>query len=126
MATCSNGLIFDNPKPLKAKTKQLKRWQKRLSRRVKGSQNRKKAQRKVATIHARIANIRSNALHQATAKIVAQKPQAIVLEDLNLKGMVKNHKLARAISDVVDRSFNFCSIRTDKNVCSTGRSDILV
>ena len=100
MATCSNGLIFDNPKPLKAKTKQLKRWQKRLSRRVKGSQNRKKAQRKVATIHARIANIRSNALHQATAKIVAQKPQAIVLEDLNLKGMVKNHKLARAINDV--------------------------
>lgn len=100
MATCSNGLMFDNPKPLKAKTKQLKRWQQRLSRRVKGSQNRKKAQRKVAIIHARIARMRSNALHQATSKIIAQKPQAIVLEDLNLKGMVKNHKLARAISDV--------------------------
>ena len=100
MAICSNGLTFDNPKPLKAKTKQLKRWQQRLSRRVKGSQNRKKAQRKVAIIHARIANIRANALHQATAKIIAQKPQVIVLEDLNIKGMVKNHKLARAISDV--------------------------
>jgi len=100
MATCSNGLMFDNPKPLKAKTKQLKRWQKRLSRRVKGSQNRKKAQRNVAVIHARIANMRANALHQATSKIITQKPQAIVLEDLNLKGMVKNHKLARAISDV--------------------------
>jgi putative transposase len=100
MATCSNGLIFDNPKPLKAKTKQLKRWQQRLSRRVKGSQNRKKAQLKVARLHAPIAHIRSNALHQATSKIIAQKPQSIVLEDLNIKGMVKNHKLARAISDV--------------------------
>jgi putative transposase len=100
MATCSNGLIFDNPQPLKAKTKQLKRWQKRLSRRVKGSQNRKKAQRKVAIIHARIANLRADSLHKATSMIIAQKPQAIVLEDLNLKGMVKNHKLARAISDV--------------------------
>jgi len=100
MATCSNGLTLDNPQPLKAKTKQLKRWQKRLSRRVKSSQNRQKARLKVARLHAKIANIRADALHQATAKIIAQKPQAIVLEDLNVSGMVKNHKLARAISDV--------------------------
>jgi len=100
MAICSNGLSFTNPKPLKAKTKQLKRWQKRLSRRVKGGQNRKKARLKVARLHAQIAHIRSDALHQATSKIIAQKPQVFVLEDLNVKGMMKNHKLARAISDV--------------------------
>lgn len=100
MATCSNGETFDNPKALNEHTAKLKMWQRRLSRRVKGSANRKKAQMKVAKIHAKIANIRADALHQTTAKIIAQKPQVIVLEDLNVSGMMKNHKLARSISDV--------------------------
>ncbi len=100
MAVCSNGLMFDNPKPLVACNERLLRWQKRLSRRVKGSQNRKKAQRKVAKLHAQIANVRADSLHKTTSTIIAQKPKVIVIEDLNVSGMVKNHKLARAISDV--------------------------
>ena len=100
MATCSNGQTFKNPKALAAKTEQLKRWQKRLSRRKKGSRNREKARRKVAKLHAQIANIRRDALHKATSAIIAQKPRVVVIEDLNVSGMMANHKLARAISDV--------------------------
>jgi putative transposase len=51
-------------------------------------------------MHARIANIRANALHQATHAIAKTKPSVIVLEDLNVKGMMKNKKLSRAVGDV--------------------------
>ncbi len=68
--------------------------------------NRLKAKHKVAAIHKRIADIRKNALHQATshitakAKLSGERPKALIIEDLNVKGMMQNHKLAQAIADV--------------------------
>ncbi len=106
LATCSDGRTIENPKALRKNLKKLKRLSRSHSRKVKGSQNRKKATRKLARMHTRIARIRSNALHQATSAIVAktkpdsERPKCIVIEDLNVSGMLKNRKLSRAISDV--------------------------
>jgi putative transposase len=106
LATCSDGRTFDNPKALRKKINALKRASRQHSRKKKGSQNRKKAQRKLSRMHARIANVRRDALHKATSAIVAktkpdsQRPRVIVLEDLHVSGMLKNRRLARAIADV--------------------------
>ena len=84
----------------------MRRAQRSLARRQLGGSNRDKTRRRVARLHAHVANIRSDALHQATARIVArpkpdaERPAVIVLEDLNVRGMVKNRHLARALSDV--------------------------
>lgn len=106
LATCSDGRTFDNPKALRSRLNALKRASRAHSRKKKGSQNRKKAQRKLARVHARIGNIRRDALHKATSQIVAktkpesERPRVIVLEDLHIQGMLKNRKLSRAIADV--------------------------
>jgi len=106
MAVCSDGNYFENPKALRKKLQSLRRAQRELSRRKKGGKNREKSRRKVARLHLRIANIRSDAIHKATTSIVAktkpieQRPSVVVIEDLNVSGLLKNHKLARAISDV--------------------------
>lgn len=100
MATCSDGTTFDNPKALYARTKQLVRWQRRLSRRIKGSQNWYKAKQKVAQLHMDIANLRKDTIHKATSAIMGKRPSHVVIENLNIKGMVKNRKLAKAVSDV--------------------------
>ncbi len=99
LATDSDGDTFANPKALAAKTKQLSRWQRRLSRRVKGSANRNKARAKVATLHKQVADIRKDAHNKACRAIVNKRPAIIVIEDLNVKGMFKNRKLARALAD---------------------------
>jgi putative transposase len=78
----------------------------RHSRRKKGSRNREKARRRLARIHARIANIRNDTLHKATSSIVARtkpdtmRPRVVVIEDLNISNMLKNRRLSRAIADV--------------------------
>jgi len=106
LATCSDGRTFDNPKALRKKLNALKRASRRHSRKQKGSQNRQKAKARLARMHARIANVRKDALHKATSAIVArtkpdeQRPRVIVLEDLHVSGMLKNRKLARACADV--------------------------
>ena len=106
MAVVSDGRTFENPKALRSRLKALKRASRAHSRKKKGSNNRKKAQRKLARVHARIANIRKDALHKATSAIVAktkpdsERPSVIVLEDLNIAGMLKNRKLSRALADV--------------------------
>jgi putative transposase len=79
--------------------KQLKHQQRSLSRKQKGSNNRKKALMKVQKCYAKIADIQRNHVHQVTTKIVNLLPQKIVLEDLNVQGMMKNRHLARAISE---------------------------
>ena len=99
LATCSDGNVFENPKALSKNLKSLKRKQRVVSRKKKGSRNRGKAKLKVARLHYRISNIRRDALHKATTKLIREN-QSIVLEDLNVNGMVKNHCLARAVSDV--------------------------
>ncbi len=106
LAVVSDGREFANPKALRKAQKQLARRQRELARRQPGGRNREKTREKIARLHYRIANIRRDALHQATAAITArnkpesQRPCTIALEDLNVNGMVKNHRLAQAIADV--------------------------
>ena len=102
LAVVSDGREFDNPRALNKAQQKMRRLQRELAGRKKGSGNREKTRHKIAKLHARIANVRKDALHQATSAIVKArpKPSVIVLEDLNVAGMVKNHSLARAISDV--------------------------
>ena len=106
LATLSDGTPIENPKALSKRLKTLKRLSRQHSRKKKGSKNREKARRKLARFHARVANIRKDALHKATSSIVArtkprdERPSVIVLEDLNVSGMLKNGKLSRAIADV--------------------------
>jgi putative transposase len=98
LATCSDGMIFTNSRALKHAQKKLRRLERQKSRRKKGSKNRKKACRKLAKQHARIANIRKDATHKLTAHLTKQHA-LIAIEDLHVSGMLKNHKLAQAVSD---------------------------
>jgi len=106
LAVCSDGRRFENPKPLKKSQAKLKRLQRELSRRKKGGKNREKTRKKVAKAHQRIANIRRDVLHKATSNVMAktkpdnERPSVVVLEDLNVSGMLANHCLAQAIGDV--------------------------
>jgi putative transposase len=97
MAT-SDGVKIANPKHLKRLHKKLRRVQKALSRKQKGSNNRQKAKVKVAQVHGQIADARQDFLQKLTTQLVREN-QTIVVEDLAVKNMVKNHKLAQAISD---------------------------
>jgi putative transposase len=99
MMVCSDGTIYENTKALKNSLKGIKRAQRSLSRKVKGSNNRFKQSRILATKHQRVYNIRKNAIHQATTDII-KKGMRIVVEDLNVKGMVKNRNLSQSIIDV--------------------------
>jgi putative transposase len=99
LATLSTGEKVDGPKPLRKLMKMLRRRSRQLSRRVKGSINRRKAQRALARIHDRIACQRTDTLHKLTTDLV-QRFGTVVIEDLNVAGMVQNHSLARAISDM--------------------------
>jgi putative transposase len=99
LATASDGETFANPRALAAKTKRLRRWQRRLSRRAKGSKNRAKARMQVARLHKQVADVRRDAHNKAARAIVDKRPLILVIEDLNVKGMFKNRRLARALSD---------------------------
>jgi len=96
---CSDGKKYQNIRSLFSLENKLKHKQKQLSKKVKGSNNRKKAKHKVAIIHETIKNIRIDHIHKITKAIISEN-QVIVVEDLNVKGMMRNHKLAKAISDV--------------------------
>jgi putative transposase len=94
----SDGDKITNPKPFKRLKKKLKKAQKSLSRKQKGSRNRQKARLKVARVHRQISDSRKDFLHKLTTQLVREN-QTIVVEDLAIKNMVKNHKLASSISD---------------------------
>ena len=98
LATCSNGDTYDNPRPLKRFERKVAREQRKLSRKQKGSQNWHKQKKRVPVVHARIANIREDAHHQATIRIV-RKASAVGIETLNISGLLKNRKIAKALSD---------------------------
>ena len=98
-AITSGGSKFDNPKILNKHEKNLNRKQQQLSRKQKGSNNRNKAKLKVAKVHKKITNCREDFLHKLSRRIVNEN-QVIVLENLNVKGMMQNHCLAKAIQEV--------------------------
>ena len=105
LATLSDGTVIENPRYLRKSERRLKMAQKALSRKVKGSNRRAKARAKVARLHARVANQRSDAIHKATT-MIAQTYLHISVEDLNVVGMVKNHRLAKAVSDAAFAEFH--------------------
>ena len=96
---CSDGTSFEAPKPLKRDLKRLKHSSRRHSRKQKGSQNRKKSQRRLARQHARIKHIRQDWIHKVTTRLIREN-QTVCLEDLNVKGMMQNRCLSRAISGI--------------------------
>ena len=98
LATCSNGDTYDNPRPLRRYERKLARANRALSRKIKGSQNWHKAKAVLSGVHYRIACIREDAHHQASIRIV-RKASAIGIETLNISGLLKNRKLAKALSD---------------------------
>lgn len=97
LATCSNGEAFGNPRSLDRNLKKLQRLSRRVSRKKKDSKNRKKAAVRLASLHQRVANIRKDTLHKITTQLAKTKSK-VVIEDLNVSGMIKNRCLSRAIS----------------------------
>lgn len=99
LATCSDGTSYENGKYLSKAEKRLKREQRNLSRKKKGSSNRNKQRKKVAKINQRISNQRKDAIEKATAEIAGKSHAAVAVENLNVKGMVRNHHMAKSVSD---------------------------
>ena len=100
LAVCSDGRTFANPKNLQRSLDRLKLLQKRLSRKQKGSANRNKARIRVARLQEHIANSRKDSLHKITHALTHDSQvRTICMEDLNVKGMQRNHHLAQAVED---------------------------
>jgi putative transposase len=94
----SNGEHVANPRLLKAELPELRRRQRSLNRKKKGGSNRRKERRRVARLHARVANLRREFRHQ-TALSLVRRYGFVAVESLNVSGMIRNHRLSRAISD---------------------------
>jgi len=94
-AALSDGSIIENPRHLRKTEERLKRAQRELSRKEKGSRNRERVRRKLAKLHAKVGNQRMDFLHKQSRKLV-NTYSLIAVEELNIKGMVKNHHLAKA------------------------------
>ena len=100
-AVISTGEVIDNPRHLKSSLNKLKKEQRKLSKKKKGGQNRGKQRVRVARVHQRIANQRKDFLHKLTYRLTHENQvNSICIEDLAVSNMMKNHKLAQAISDV--------------------------
>lgn len=98
LAVDSNGTEYGNERYLKKSLKKLARLQRQLSRKTKGSKRREKARLQVARLHERVTNQRGDMLHKLTTQLVREN-DVICIEDLAVKNMAKNRKLARPISD---------------------------
>ena len=124
----STGEKVENPKHLKSKIARLKVLQRRASKKKKGSSNRKKAVMKVAKLHEKIANQRSDFLHKLTHRLTSENQvDSLAVEDLNIAGMLKNHYLAQAVADVSwSEFFRQLEYKTEwrgKNLLKIGRFD---
>ena len=96
-AILSDGSVFGNPKYLENAEARLKVLQRRFSRKGKGSNRREIARRKLAVAYEKVRNCRTNFIHQVTSRIIREN-QTIIIEDLNVQGMLKNHNLAKHIA----------------------------
>ena len=104
-ATLSNGVEIENPKHLKRSLEKLKALQRKVSKKQRGSSNRKKAVKRLAVLHEKVANQRIDFLHKTTHYLVSNY-DTICLETLRASNMIKNHKLAQALSDISIGKFN--------------------
>jgi putative transposase len=98
LAVLSDGTMIANPRALEDALRKLRRLNRQLARREPGSERRKKTHRRLARVHARTANIRRDALHKLTSSL-ATEYGTVVVERLNVGGMIRNRRLARAITD---------------------------
>lgn len=98
LATLSDGTVIPNPRALDTRLKTLRKAQQALSRKTKGSVRRGKAKERVARLYARVTDVRMDAINKATT-MIARTYTTVCIEDLNVAGMVKNHSLARRLSD---------------------------
>ena len=105
LATLDNGTQFANPKALSRTAAQIRQAQRRVSRKVTGSQRRKRAVKRVARLHYRAACVRNDAIHKATTTIT-KSFRVIGIETLNVSGMMQNHSLAGAVSDASMAEFH--------------------
>jgi len=127
-ATFSDSRKIENPKCLRNKTKRLACLQRRTSKKQKGSVNRYKASFRVAKLHEKINNQRQDFLHKITYQLTHENQvNSLVIEDLNVSGMMKNHRLARSIADVSWGKFReLLTYKTEwygKNLLLIGRFD---
>ena len=104
-AVLSDGTEIPNPKHLKQSLDKVKKLQRSLSHKTKGSKNREKTRRKMALAHEQVTNRRNDFLHKVTSYLVSNY-STICLQDLNVQGMVKNHHLAQALEDIAIGTFN--------------------
>ena len=99
LAILSDGKVYENIKTLKSNLKKLKYEQRQLSKKVKGSSSRNKQRKNLALVHEKITNVRKDYLHKISTEIIKSQ-DVICIEDLAVKNMMKNHKLAQAFADV--------------------------
>ena len=123
-ATLSDGTEIQNPKNLKKSLKKLKRMQRSVSRKVKGSNSRKKAVKLLAIQHEKVTNRRKDFLHK-TSRFLVNHYDTICLETLSASNMLKNHRLAQALSDISIGTFNaYMDYKAElygKNIIRIGR-----
>jgi putative transposase len=124
LATLSTGETLAGPKPHRALHKRLVRLSRSLGRKAKGGANRRKAQRKLARLHARIGHIRSDCLHKLTSELT-RRFTAVGLEDLNVSGMLANRHLSRSVADMgffeFRRQLVYKAIRRNRTVVFADR-----
>ncbi len=99
LATLSDGTVEPNPRHLKQRLRKIKCCQRAVSRKRKGSHNRRKAAQRLGRLHRKVAHQRAHTLHQLTSRLAKTK-SVVVIEDLNVAGLLRNHHLAQAIGDV--------------------------
>jgi putative transposase len=123
-ATLSDGREIENPKHLKSSLQRLKILQRRASKKQKGSANRRKAFLRVARLHEKISNQRMDFIHKTTTQIVNEW-DTVIVENLNVAGMLKNHHLAQSIADLglgaFYRILNYKLVEQGKNYLEIGR-----
>lgn len=120
-AVLSDGTVIENPKHLRKAEKKLMRKQRRLSARKKGSANRRKARKVVAKIHRKIRNQRAD-FHHKLSRAIVDRYGLIAVEDLNIQGMVRNHHLAKSISDAGWGQFlNFLAYKAENAGCRVAK-----